>query len=343
MSRSLRLLLSHAGAIFLIALAACASPRTSVTAVTAASTRGDPLPSWNDGEVKGAILDYLDRVSTPGSADFVPVDERIAVFDNDGTLWQEKPLVEGAFTIARLREMAERDPALRHAEPFASALTGDLPEGRKAILELATRTHTGMTDEAYEAYVRAFLASARHPRFGVPYTSLTYAPMMELLRLLRARGFTVYLSSAGDVDFMRVFADALYGVPKERVIGSRFDKKLVTIDRRSTFMRLPAIETVNDGATKPDGIDRRVGRRPIFAAGNEGNAGDIEMLEYTRDAARPSMALVIKHDDAIRETAYSEKDGATPAAALSHDFRVVSMKRDWNTVFAASDASAAEK
>ncbi|HVH45572.1 MAG TPA: HAD family hydrolase [Labilithrix sp.] len=307
-----------------------------VMLTSAAPSPIDALPSWNDGAVKRSVVDFVDRVTNDGP-DFVPFEDRIAVFDNDGTLWQEKPLAEGAFTLARLERLTEADPSLRAEEPFKSALDADVvrlhEQGAAAVLELAKKTHTGMTDKAYAADVRQFLATARHPRFGVPYTDLAYTPMLELLDLLRHRGFTTYVCSGGDTDFIRVFSTNVYGLPPERVIGSRFDKELVSIEGKTALLRTPKIESINDKDEKPVGVDRRLGKRPIFAAGNVGTGGDIAMLRYTRDRNGPSFALVIQHDDAEREAAYGEKDGATLDAARRHGFSVVSMKRDWKVVF----------
>lgn len=322
---------------FSVAAGCGGSPPPEPATVTAApAPPPDPLPSWNDGSVKRGLLDFVARVTQNG-ADLVPLDERIAVFDNDGTLWQEKPVVEGAFTLARLDEMAKANPALREKQPFEAALDHDAAmlreEGLDGVLQIITATHTGMTDDVYRAQVLQFLATARHPRFKAPYTSLTYLPMLELLRLLRANGFTTYICSGGDVDFMRVFATGTYGIPPEHVIGTRFEKKLMTArDGKSFLLREPKIESINDKETKPIGIDREIGKRPIFAAGNVRSGGDIAMLRYTHDVPG-SFQLVINHDDAERESAYAEKDGATLAAAKAGNFSVVSMKNDWKVIF----------
>jgi hypothetical protein len=301
------------------------APKPPPPMVTAASVAPpDPLPSWNDGSVKRALLEFVRRVTTNGP-DLVPIEERIATFDNDGTLWQEKPLVEGAFVVARVGEMGS--PALEHDLATLQA------EDKRGILELITATHTGMTDDTYTAQVRQFLATARHPRFDAPYTALTYQPMQELLKLLRLHDFKTYLCSGGDADFMRAFSSSLYGIPSEQVIGSRFEKELVTVGERTALMRKPKLEAINDKETKPIGIDREIGKRPIFAAGNVRSGGDIAMLRYTRDRPGRSFALVINHDDEQREAAYAEKDGATLAAARAGDFQVVSMRNDWRVVF----------
>lgn len=295
----------------------------------------DALPSWNDGPSKQAILEFVRRV-TATAPDAVPAEERIAVFDNDGTLWQEKPLAEGAFALDRLEQMAVQDPSLRKKEPFKSALAQDADrireQGPEALLQILVLTHGNMADDAYGGAVRTFLTTARHPRFGRPYTDLVYQPMIELLQLLESRGFTTYLCSGGDTDFMRVFSQRLYGIPPERVIGSRFEKELAT-NGATTLVRRPRIEAVNDKEKKPVGIDRQIGRRPIFAAGNVGKGGDVAMLRWTRDRIGPSFAILVHHDDAERESSYGEEDHESLSAARAHGFRLVSMRRDWKRIF----------
>jgi phosphoglycolate phosphatase-like HAD superfamily hydrolase len=319
------------------ALGCAAKPKAVPPTVTAApSPPPDPLPSWSEGAAKRQLIDFVTRVAGDGP-EHVPTEDRIAVFDNDGTLWQEKPLAEAAFAFSRLAKMANADPSLRDRQPYKAALEHDFAalheQGEAAALRLLTVTHTGTTDAAYMADVRQFLATARHPRFHVPYTALVYAPMLELLRLLRANGFATYICSGGDVDFVRTFSESAYGIPPEHVIGSGFEKELVTVAGKTVLLRKPRIETLNDKGQKPIGIDRGIGRRPLFAAGNVRSGGDIAMLRYTRDRPGPSFALVINHDDDIRESAYAENDGATLAAAGVYDFTVVSMQRDWNVVF----------
>lgn len=329
--------------VFFALVVACGrtTPKTAettsptVASATMATTEG-ALPSWNDGPSRRALLDFVARATTEG-ADFVPPEDRVAVFDNDGTLWQEKPIVEVAFTASRLEQMAEDDPSLREKEPFKAALARDMAslhaQGIHAALAVFTATHTGMTNEVFDNAVRKFLTSARHPRFARPYTSLAYLPMLEVLSLLRKHDFSIYVCSAGDVDFMRVFVPSLYGIPPERVIGSRFEKEFVTASGQSTFLRKAKLETLNDKDAKPVNIDHRIGKRPIFAAGNIGNGGDIAMIRYVRDRRGPSFGMVIHHDDGAREVAYEEKDGATLEAARAYGVYIVSMQNDWKTVF----------
>ena len=308
----------------------------AVGPLTAAAA--DPLPSWNDGRAKRAIVAFVERTTRAGSPDFVPPDDRVAVFDQDGTLWAEQPVVQGAFLLWKLQRLAERDPALRQRQPFKAALEGDLgyfrddPEPK--VMPLVAATHAGMTDEEFARDVSTFLETARHPKLGVPYTQLTYQPMRELLDYLRASGFETWICSGGGVDFIRVFAERAYGVPPQHVIGSSLKEELARRDGRAVLVRKGEVRTVNDKAEKPVNIHLHVGKRPIFAAGNVRSGGDVAMLEYSKGRRGPSLQLVVNHDDGAREFAYAEKDGATLAAAEANGFTVVSMKSDWATVFA---------
>jgi phosphoserine phosphatase len=298
----------------------------------------DPLPSWKEGRAKRAIVEFVKRTTRAGSAEFVRPEERVAVFDQDGTLWAEQPVVQGAFVLWKLRQLAERDPSLRQRQPFRAALEGDLayfhedPEAK--VMQLVAATHAGATDEEFAEDVRAFLDTARHPKLGVPYTQLTYRPMRELLDYLRANGFETWICSGGGVDFMRVYAERAYGIPPERVIGSGLRKELARRNRRGVLLRKAEVRTVNDKAEKPVNIDVQIGKRPVFAAGNVRSGGDVAMLEYSKGRAGPSFQIVVNHDDGAREFAYAEKDGATLAAAEANGFTVVSVKDDWATVFA---------
>jgi phosphoserine phosphatase len=320
----------------LLALALVSAPAAH------AQGRADPLPSWNDGPAKRAILSFVQRVATEGGADFVPVEERIAVFDNDGTLWAEKPLPnEVYFVLARLRELAAQDPSLAARQPFKAALEGDAAyfheTGAQAVLALLAATHAGMTQEEFAYDVRRFLSDGRHPELRRPFPSVAYQPMLELLAHLRANGFQTWISSGGTLEFIRVFAPSTYGVPPERIIGSELQRESRRADGRLSIYRLPNGEHFNDHDGKPVGIDRHVGRRPLLVAGNVLSGGDIAMMEYSRGRAGPSLQLLINHDDDAREFAYAERDGASLAAAQRFGFVVVSMKEDWKRVFPPPD------
>ena len=297
----------------------------------------DPLPSWNDGPVKQAIVSFVSRVTTQGSPDFLPVEERVAVFDNDGTLWQEKPAVQGAFLVERVRALAAEDPSLRKKQPFKAVLEGDVDAlmagGEKPLMELLAATHANMTQEQFQAEVREFLKTARPPKLGVPYTQLAYQPMLELLQYLRDHGFQTWISSGGGIDFMRVFSEEVYGIAPERVIGSSLEQKYEKRGGRQVLWREPRVDHVNDKEGKPVGNDLHIGRSPVFVAGNVRSGGDIAMLGASQARRGPSFQLLLHHDDAAREFAYEEKDGASLRAAKEGGWTVVSMSNDWKTVF----------
>jgi phosphoserine phosphatase len=309
--------------------------------------RGGPLPSWNDGEAKRGIIDFVTRVTKEGGPDFAPVADRIATLDNDGTLWVEKPApVEAYFVFARVRDMAAKDPSLKDRQPFKAALEGDMDyfreAGKKAFLDLFVATETGTDQEQFAAEARRFLEKWRNPKLNRPFTEIAYQPMSELLVYLRRNGFQTWLCSGGTIDFMRVFAPQIYEVPIDQIIGSELKRESRMEGGRLVVWRLLEIETINDKGGKPVGIDRYIGRRPIFVAGNIGNGGDIAMMQYSKGRRGPSFQLLINHDDAAREFAYAEKDNASLDAAKKYGFTVVSVKRDWKTVFGAGQAASAK-
>ncbi|MFO7596896.1 MAG: HAD family hydrolase [Desulfocurvibacter africanus] len=299
---------------------------------------GDPLPSWNDGPTKQAVLNFITAATTEGGPGFVPQEERIAVFDNDGTLWPEQPLAQVQFALARVRDMAERDPSLKERQPFKAALAGDLAyfahdTGHAKAMELLAATHANMTQEAFEAEVRRFFATARHPTLNAPYTTLAYAPMVELLVHLRAHGFQTWICSGGGIDFIRAVSQRMYGIPPEQVIGSSLEEKFTEKSGKWVLWREPKIGFVNDKGDKPVGIDLHIGRRPVFAAGNVRSGGDVAMLVYSQGRNGPSFQLLVNHDDAAREFAYAEKDNASLKAAKRNGWTVASIKNDWKEIF----------
>ncbi|HEY8460093.1 MAG TPA: HAD family hydrolase [Blastocatellia bacterium] len=312
----------------------------------AQTDQDDPLPSWNDREARRAIIDFVTRVTTEGSPDFTPVAERVATFDNDGTLWTERPLpAEVYFIFERVRELVARYPSLRERRAFKAALEGDADyfhrEGKKAVLELLVATETGMDQERFAADARRFLGKWRHPKLDRPFTEIAYQPMIELLAYLRRNGFQIWISSGGMVDFLRVFAPQIYGIPINQIIGTEVRLESRMIGDRLVIWRLPEIETVNNKDNKPVGIDRHIGVRPLFVAANVGNGGDIAMMRYSKGRRGPSFQLLINHDDAAREFAYGEKDNASLNAAKKYGFTVASVKDDWKTVFVEPQAAAA--
>jgi phosphoglycolate phosphatase-like HAD superfamily hydrolase len=297
----------------------------------------DPLPSWNAGPTKTAILDFVARVTTPGSPDFVPVAERIATFDNDGTLWQEKPIVEAVFLLTQLKGMAEADPSLMQRPAVQAALTRDKEyfheHGPPALLELFALVYGDRTEEEFTSAARRFLAEAKHPTLDRKFTALTYQPMLELLAYLRANGFQTWISSGGTRDFMRVVTDSAYGIPPEQVIGSAMQLTWKEVDGKWTLWREPKLQTINDQGGKPVNISLALGRPPILAAGNEGGHGDIAMLTYSSQHPGATLQLLVDHDDAEREFAYQEPDSGSLKAAAANGWTVISMKHDWKTVF----------
>jgi len=302
------------------------------------------LPSWNDGASKARIVSFVQDVTDPTSKRYVPPAERIAVFDNDGTLWSEQPMYfQLAFILDRVKALAPQHPEWQSTEPFKSVLAGDMAgvaaAGEHGLMQLMAATHAGMTTDEFRQTVSDWLATARHPRFKRPYTELTYAPMKELLAYLRANGFKTFIVSGGGVEFMRVFSERVYGVPPEQVVGSSIDTRYEVRDGRPVIFRLPQVEFVDDKAGKPVGINRYIGRRPILAFGN--SDGDFEMLEYTTSASGPRLGLIVRHDDAEREYAYDRKSSVGRLdrgldEARARGWVIVSMKSDWRRIYDAS-------
>jgi phosphoglycolate phosphatase-like HAD superfamily hydrolase len=310
-----------------------------VAVATAAAE--DVLPSWNAGPARDAIVAFVRRVTDAKGPDFVPPAERIAVFDNDGTLWVEQPIyVQLAFALDRIRALAPKHPEWRTRQPFKAALEGDLPAalagGERALLELVMASHAGTTTDEFAETVRDWIATAKHPRLARPYTECVYQPMLELLAHLRANGFKTFIVSGGGVEFMRPWAERVYGIPPEQVIGSSIKTALERRDGIPVLVRLPEIDFIDDKAGKPVGIHRHVGRRPIAAFGN--SDGDLEMLDWTTAGAGARFALLVHHTDAGREWAYDRAssvgrlDRALDLAG-TRGWTVVDVRRDWKRVF----------
>ena len=307
-----------------------------------ARAQGDPLPSWNEGPVKSRLLDFVTRTTTAGSSDWVPVAERIATFDNDGTLWCEQPVyVQVQFAVERVRSAVERHPEWRGREPFRSVLADDRAQlamlGPKGVLDIVTASHAGLTTEAFQQTVVDWLATARHPRFQRPYTDLVYQPMLELLSWLRASQFKTFIVSGGGIDFMRPWTERAYGIPPEQVVGSTgVTRYVLGAADRPSLVKEDKVDFIDDGPGKAEGIDRFIGRRPVLAFGN--SDGDQQMLEWTAAGAGARMMGLIHHTDAVREYAYDRQSpvGRLDKAwdeALRRDWLMVDMKRDWKIVF----------
>ena len=313
------------------------------------ATATDPLPSWRDGQAKKAILEFVAAVTTESAPTFVPRAERIAVFDHDGTLVCEKPVIHGMFLVDRVKALVERRPELAHEEPFATLLTGDLEFirrlGKKFFADLTFSTLAGVPEEKLEAEARDFIRTARHPVFDVPLGEIAYQPMKELIALLKAKGFDVWICSGSGVHFMRPAAELWYGIPPDHVIASRPLTELREVEepspanektpnRRLDLVVLPQIHVLNDEERKPVSIGEQIGRRPILAVGNVGTTGDIEMLRWSQSGDRPSLQLLVLHDDAEREMAYGEPLNESLDAAKKYGWQVVRIAEDWSSVFA---------
>lgn len=313
-----------------------------LTAQPVAAQGNDPLPSWNDGQSKQAIRAFVRKISKPGTPDFVPPSQRIATFDNDGTLWGEQPFYfQFLFAVDRVKAMAPQRPEWKEKEPFASVLRGDLKTalagGEHAILEMVMATHAGYTTEEFEAVVRDWFATARHPTTGKLYSEMVYKPMLELLAYLRANSFKTYIVSGGGVEFMRAFAEKVYSIPPEQVIGSSGKQVLQYRDGKPIIVKLPSVDFIDDKEGKPLAIQKAIGRRPIAAFGN--SDGDLQMLQWTCDTAGPRFCLYVHHTDAAREWAYDRASSIGRLdkgldQAKAKGWTVVDMKNDWKHVFA---------
>jgi len=301
----------------------------------------DPLPSWNDTAPKQAIVAFVEKVAQEGSPDFVPSPERIATFDNDGTLWSEQPMYFQAFFIFdQIKRMAPQHPEWTSKEPFASVLKGDvksaLAGGEHALATLMAAAHSGMTTEEFERNVIDWLATAKHPTSGKPFTEMVYQPMLELLTYLRANGFKTFIVSGGGIEFMRPWTERVYGIPPEQVIGTSGGLKYELRDGGPVIMKLPELVLNDDKEGKPVGIQRHIGRRPLMAFGN--SDGDFQMLEWTTSGKGARLGLLEHHDDAAREWAYDRKSHVGKLArgldeASTRGWTVVSIQEDWNSIF----------
>lgn len=299
------------------------------------------LPSWNDTASKSAIVEFVQQVTQPGSSTFIDPTDRIAVFDNDGTLWSEQPIyVQLAFVIDRVKALAPQHPDWQTTQPFKAVLDNDmagvLHSGEQGLLQLLAASHAGMTSDEFRQTVRDWLASATHPTTKRPYNELVYQPMLELLDYLRANGFKTYIVSGGGVEFMRAWAQDVYGIGPEQVIGSSLKSKFEVRDGVPVVVRLPEISFVDDKAGKPVAIDRHIGKRPVIAVGN--SDGDLQMLQWTSAGVGPRLGMIVHHTDGAREVAYDRDShiGKLDQAldlAPQMGWTVVDMKNDWQVVF----------
>ncbi len=308
---------------------------------TSSAHAKDALPSWNDTATKQSIVAFVKNVTKKGSPEFVPVPERIAVFDNDGTLWAEQPMyVQMFFAFDRVKALAPQHPEWKNQEPFASLLKGDvagaLAGGEPAIMQIMMATHTGMTSDEFDQIVSDWIATAKHPTTGRLYTEMVYQPMLELLAYLRANGFKTFIVSGGGTDFIRPWAEKVYGIPPEQVVGSSIKLKFEPRDGTPVLMRLPEINFIDDKEGKPVGIEQHIGRRPTAAFGN--SDGDLQMLQWTAGGDGARFCLYVHHDDATREWAYDRESRIGRldkglAEAATRGWKVVSMKSDWKGIY----------
>jgi phosphoserine phosphatase len=308
---------------------------------TASAQEPDPLPSWNDGASKQAIVDFVTKVTEPESADYVPIKDRVATFDNDGTLWLEQPMyTQLAFALDRVKELAPDHPEWKDTQPFKAVLDDDMEalaaSGEKGLAQLVAVTHAGMSPEEFQRIVGDWLAKAKDKRFDRGYTKLVYQPMLELLSYLRDKGFATYIVSGGGIEFLRNFSDSVYGIPPAQVVGSSIETKYEVVDGKPTLMRLPEVHFVDDKEGKPVGINEYIGQRPIAAFGN--SDGDYQMLDWATAGEGARLGLIVHHTDAEREYAYDRDSsvGRLDKAltdAPAKGWVVVDMKNDWKEIF----------
>jgi hypothetical protein len=312
-----------------------------VFAVLAIAQTAAPLPSWNDGNAKLSIIAFVAKVTKEGSPDYVPPAERIATFDNDGTLWAEMPMYfQLIFALDRVKALAPQHPEWKDNEPFASLLKGDvktaLAGGEHSILEIVMATHAGMTTEEFDKDVKNWLATAKHPTTKRPYTEMVYQPMLEVLAYLRANGFKTFIVSGGGIEFMRPWTEKVYGIPPEQVVGSSIKTKFEMRDGKPVLVRFPELNFLDDKGDKPVGIQQYIGRRPIAAFGN--SDGDLQMLQWTTAGQGPRFALYVHHTDAKREWAYDRESSIGRLdkgldEAQAKGWTVVDMKQDWKVIY----------
>lgn len=325
--------------VVLASVAACAC--LLGVGLVAQPAGGDPLVSWNDGPSKKAIVDFVGRVTRQSGPDFVPAEQRIATFDNDGTLWSEQPMYfQLAFALDRVKALAPKHPEWKTQQPFKGVLDGDVKavaaSGEKGLMEIMAVSHSGMTTDEFEKIVTDWIASARHPRFKRPYTDLVYQPMLEVLRYFRANGFKTYIVSGGGIEFMRPWAERVYGIPPEQVVGSSAKLKWEMRGTTPVLLRLADVNFIDDGPGKPMGIHYDIGRRPIASFGN--SDGDLQMLQWTTAGSGPRFGLIVHHTDAEREWAYDRDShiGRLAAAldeAPKRKWTVVDMAKEWKVIY----------
>jgi len=324
-------------------LAACGQSEKLDTAeeTVTPETNIDPLPSWEEGATKTAILNFVEQVTDANSSNFVPVEDRIATFDNDGNLWSEQPAYfQLFFAMDRIKEMAGDHPEWSNTQPFQAVLENDMEaliaSGEHGLIKLVMASHAGMTTEEYANTVKDWLQTSKHPRFDQPYNALVYQPMLELLDFLRANGFTTFIVSGGGIDFMRVWTEEVYGIPPYQVVGSSIKTEFDYNDGNPVIRKLPEIDFIDDKSGKPVGINKFIGKKPIFASGN--SDGDLQMMQYSDSHSYPNFQLYLHHTDSIREWAYDRQSHIGKLdkgldEAEEKGWTVIDMKRDWKLIY----------
>lgn len=302
-----------------------------------ALSQTDPLSSWNEGPVKTAIIDFINKITNTSSPAYIPAEDRIATFDNDGTLWPEQPVSQGLFALFQMNNMIAADPTLKEDPLFKAVLEKDkeyfAEDAERKIMELIGRTHAGMIEDEFEKDAQAFFSTAVYPKLEQPLTKCAYVPQVELLNYLRANGFKTYICSGGTIEFMRQISEEMYGIPPEQVIGTYFKYVFNDSNGASSIIREGTIASVNDKEGKPANIQLFIGKRPVFVSGNVRSSGDIAMMRFSQGSQYSNFQLLINHDDGEREFAYEEKDRYSLNSAEKYGFTVVSMKNDWKKVF----------
>lgn len=321
-------------AILLLAFSCSPKPKPE-------ATNTDPLPSWNEGKTKSSITSFVGSVTTSGSPDFIPIEDRIATFDNDGTLWAEQPMYfQLIFAIDRVKELAPEHPEWNDQEPFKSLLNDDMQgvmaSGVPGLLKIVMETHAGNTTDEFEQIVKDWASTAKHPTLNRPFTDLVYQPMLELLEYLRANGFKTYIVSGGGVDFMRALVTEVYDIPAEQIIGSTIKTEFEYNDGKPTITRLPEIDFIDDKEGKPLNIEKIIGKKPIFGAGN--SDGDLAMLQWIASGSDKSFLLYVHHTDSIREWAYDRNSHIGKLdkgldQATREGWTVIDMQKDWKVIY----------
>jgi hypothetical protein len=326
---------------FLLVLSSCKSEVNPEVTAQSAVAQIDPLPSWNEGETKKAIMAYVKGVTTEGDANFIPEMDRVATFDNDGNLWSEQPAYfQLFFAMDRIKALAGEHPEWKTTQPYKSVLEDDMATlmtyGEHGLIEIVMATHAGNTVAEFEQIVKDWLATARHPRYNQPYNALVYQPMLELLDYLRANGFKTFVVSGGGIEFMRPWVEEVYGIPKDQVVGSSIKTKFQMNEGKAEIVRLPELDFIDDKAGKPVGINKFIGRKPVFASGN--SDGDLQMLQYTDSNSYESFQLYLHHTDEDREWAYDRESSIGRLdkgldEAAEKGWTVIDMKNDWNVIY----------